>query len=82
MSGFIDIVCNFHTPETYADRQKLNATTDDSFRQQTRTAPEVFRGLPLEDYLKKMDEAGIERSLLVAARTGDLNVSRLLSPAL
>ena len=74
MSGFIDIVCNFHTPEAYQDRQKLDAGTDVSFRRQTRTASEVIEGVPLADYLKKMDEAGIERSLLVAARTGDLNI--------
>lgn len=74
MTGFIDIVCNLHTPETYQDRQNLGAGVDESFRRQTRTADDVIRGVPLADYLEKMDRAGIERSFLVAARCGDLNV--------
>jgi predicted TIM-barrel fold metal-dependent hydrolase len=74
MSGFIDIVCNLHTPEIYDDKQQKGGGVDDSFRAQTRVASEVVRGMPIEAYLKKMDEAGIERSLLVAARMGDMMV--------
>lgn len=74
MSGYIDIVCNLHTPEVYQDRQNHEANTDVRFRRQTRASEDIISGIPLAAYLKKMDDAGIERSLLVAARTGDLNV--------
>jgi hypothetical protein len=30
--------------------------------------------MPVSTYLRKMDRAGIERSLLIAVRAGDLNV--------
>ena len=37
--------------------------------------PEAARdGVSIEDYLRKMDRAGIERSLLIAVRAGDLAV--------
>ena len=42
---------------------------------QGRVAGPERRGTTLEDYIAKMDRAGIERSLLVAARCGDLRVS-------
>jgi predicted TIM-barrel fold metal-dependent hydrolase len=73
MSGFIDIVVNMHTPEVYQDRAAKGGNVDESFRRQTRS-DKVIQGVSIEDYLKKMDEAGIERSLLIATRNGDLNV--------
>lgn len=73
MAGFIDIVVNMHTPEIYEERQRLGVGVDDSFRAQTRSES-IIKGILIEDYLTKMDAAGIERSLLVAARCGDLNV--------
>ena len=73
MGGFIDIVVNMHTPDVYQDRAAKGGNVDESFRRQTRSDA-VIKGVTIEDYLKKMDEAGIERSLLIATRNGDLNV--------
>jgi predicted TIM-barrel fold metal-dependent hydrolase len=73
MSGFIDIVVNMHTPDVYQDRAEKGGNVDESFRRQTKS-DKVIQGVSIEDYLKKMDEAGIERSLLIATRNGDLNV--------
>lgn len=73
MAGFIDIVVNLHTPEVYEARERQGNGVSDSFRLQTRSG-NVIKGLPIESYIAKMDEAGIERSLLVACRSGDLNV--------
>lgn len=71
MSGSVDIVCNLFTPDTVANGQ---TGLDDEFKAQVRM-PECMRnGVEIEDYLKKMDKAGIERSLLIAVRCGDLNV--------
>jgi hypothetical protein len=36
--------------------------------------PKMRPGVSVGDYLKRMDRAGIERSLLIAVRAGDLNV--------
>ena len=71
MTGFIDIVCNIYTPEAVA-----NGWTglDDDFKRQVRMPPHMFGGVTTDDYLRKMDRAGIERSLLIAVRAGDLNV--------
>ena len=71
MSGTIDIVCNIYTPEAVA-----NGWTglDDDFKRQVRMPPEMFGGVSTADYLRKMDRAGIERSLLIAVRAGDLRV--------
>jgi predicted TIM-barrel fold metal-dependent hydrolase len=73
MAGFIDIVVNMHTPEVYQDREKKGSGVDDAFRNKTRSGG-VIQGVSIEDYLKKMDAAGIERSLLIATRNGDLNI--------
>jgi len=73
MPGYIDIVVNMHTPEVYEARQLLGSGTDDNFRAQTRSSS-VIKGMSIEDYLLKMDDAGIERSLLIAVRSGDLNI--------
>ena len=69
--GYIDIVCNIYTPEAVE-----NGWTglDDNFKAQVRMPPEMWNGVTTEDYLRKMDRAGIERSLLIAVRAGDLNV--------
>ena len=69
--GYIDIVCNIYTPEAVA-----NGWTglDDDFKRQVRMPAEMFNGVSIEDYLRKMDRAGIERSLLIAVRAGDLRV--------
>lgn len=71
MSGSIDIVCNLFTPDTVANGQ---TGLDDEFKAQVRMPEYMRNGVEIEDYLKKMDKAGIERSLLIAVRCGDLNV--------
>lgn len=71
MSGYIDIVCNLYTPEMV---QQQRTGIDETFKQQVRM-PEAMRpGVSIDDYLRRMDAAGIERSLLIAVRAGDLNV--------
>lgn len=71
MTGYIDIVCNVFTPEAVAEgRTGLDAT----FKEQVRMDPALRPGIAIEDYLRKMDEAGIERSLMIAVRAGDLRV--------
>lgn len=72
MSGFIDIVCNLYTPEVLRDHRVDQSS---SFKDQVRMAPQMRDGVSIEDYLRKMDRAGIERSLLIAARCGDLRVA-------
>src|ERR1700733_6229634 len=70
-AGAIDIVCNVTTPVDAKDRQ---IGMDQHFMDKVRMSPEVGNGLPLEQYVEKMDRAGIERSLLIAVRAGDLRV--------
>ena len=71
MTGFIDIVCNVFTPEAV---QQGQTGLDEAFKEQVRMDPALRPGIAIEDYLRKMDEAGIERSLLIAVRAGDLRV--------
>ena len=67
----IDIVCNLFTEREV----RLGQTgLDDTFKTQIRMPPEYRGGVSIEDYLAKMDRAGIARSLLIAVRAGDLNV--------
>lgn len=70
-NGFIDIVCNVFTPEAV---QQGRTGIDEIFKKQVRMPPEMRGGVSIPDYLKKMDRAGIERSLLIAVRAGDLQV--------
>ncbi|MCH8110795.1 MAG: amidohydrolase [Proteobacteria bacterium] len=71
MAGAIDIVCNLFTPREV----KLGQTgIDESFKAQVRMDPEMRKGVTISRYLKKMDKAGIERSLLIAVRAGDMNI--------
>jgi len=69
--GIIDPVVNVFTPESF-DRGEIG--TDDNFRSKVGVKPEYRRGVPITEYLKKMDRAGIERSFLIANRNGDLRV--------
>lgn len=71
MSGYIDIVCNLFDPTAVRLQQ---TGLDEDFKRQVRMDPKIRGGVPIRDYLKKMDRAGIERSLLAAVRCGDLNV--------
>jgi uncharacterized protein len=71
MTGSIDIVCNLFDPETVRRGQ---SGLDNGFKRQIRLDRRHWRGMPMSQYLRKMDRAGIERSLLIATRAGDLNV--------
>ena len=71
MSGIIDIVCNLYTPEEVANGQ---TGLDEDFKVQVRMPEDMRGGVTIERYLGKMDRAGIERSLLIAVRAGDINV--------
>ena len=71
MAGAIDIVCNLFTPEVVASGQ---TGLDDEFKAQIRMPAEMRAGVSIDTYLEKMDRAGIERSLLIAVRAGDINI--------
>lgn len=71
MSGIIDIVVNLHTPQEV----ELGQTgLDEEFKKQVRMPEKMRSGVTIPDYIKKMDQAGIERSLLIAVRAGDIRV--------
>ena len=71
MGGAIDIVCNLYTPrEVRLGQTGIDAT----FKKQVRMSAKMRKGITISDYLKRMDRAGIEHSLLIAVRAGDLNV--------
>ena len=68
MSGAIDIVCNLFTPLEVANGQ---TGFDADFMAKVRM-PEAWRGgVSVDDYLRMMDAAGVEHSLLIAVRAGD-----------
>ena len=69
--GTIDIVCNIFTPEAV---RKGWTGLDENFKKQVRMDPALRPGISIRNYLRKMDAAGIERSLLIAVRCGDLRV--------
>ncbi len=67
----IDIVVNLFTEEEV----RLGRTgIDEAFKAQVRMPEEMRGGVSIADYLGKMDRAGIQRSLLIAVRAGDLAV--------
>lgn len=70
--GAIDIVTNFYTPQVIAEKR---VPTDENFRDQVRMEHSHRRGLTPEEYIEKMDRAGIERSFLIATRCGDRRMS-------
>lgn len=71
MNQIIDIVCNLYTPRTVKEGR---TGLDEEFKAQVRMPEKLRPGVEIEDYLKMMDRAGVERSLLVAVRAGDLRV--------
>lgn len=71
MNQIIDIVCNLYTPRTVKEGR---TGLDEEFKAQVRMPEHLRPGVEIDDYLKMMDRAGIERSLLVAVRAGDLRV--------
>lgn len=72
MSGHIDIVCNLYDPVAVRNGQ---TGIDEGFKKQVRMDRRLWGGVPVREYLRKMDRAGIERSLLIAVRAGDLKVA-------
>ncbi len=69
--GAIDIVCNLFTEQ---EVQLGQTGIDDTFMAQLRFSEDIRHGVSIEKYLEKMDRAGIERSLLIAVRAGDMRV--------
>lgn len=72
MAGYIDIVCNLYDPQAVRQGQ---TGLDQQFKRQVRMERRLWGGVPVSDYLRRMDRAGIERSLLIAVRAGDPNVA-------
>jgi predicted TIM-barrel fold metal-dependent hydrolase len=71
MNCAIDIVVNLFTEQEI----RLGQTgIDDDFMIQVRIPEAMRRGVSIGEYLAKMERAGIERSLLIAVRAGDLRV--------
>ena len=64
----IDIVVNLWTPEANALRPRRDAFYKDKMKVRSATAD----GVTLDEMLRRMDAAGIERGLLVATRAGRL----------
>jgi predicted TIM-barrel fold metal-dependent hydrolase len=71
MHNAIDIVVNLFTPQ---EVQAGQTGFDANFSSQVRMPEHMKTGVSIEDYLRKMDAAGIERSLLIAVRAGDLRM--------
>jgi predicted TIM-barrel fold metal-dependent hydrolase len=71
MPGHIDIVVNLYTPEVL---RQGRTGQDRHFKDQVRMPATMRNGVTVGNYLQKMDRAGIERSLLIAVRAGDLRV--------
>jgi predicted TIM-barrel fold metal-dependent hydrolase len=69
MSKYIDIVVNLFSPDAVSNGQ---TGFDKNFMDQVRMPESMRGGVDIDDYLKIMDEAEIERSLLIAVRAGDL----------
>ena len=67
----IDIVVNLFTEEEV----RLGQTgLGETFKAQIRMPEDMRGGVSIENYLGRMDRAGIARSLLIAVRAGDLMV--------
>ena len=69
--GAIDIVCNAFTPEAVNEGWM---SVDPEFRKKVRVKDEYRDGVTPEDYISMMDRCGIERSLLIAQRSGDMRI--------
>ena len=68
MGGVIDIVVNLFGPDEIAAGQ---TGLDAAFMEQVRMSAAMRKGVGMDDYLRMMDDAGVEHSLLVAVRAGD-----------
>ena len=70
--GAIDIVTNLYTPRIIAEKR---VPTDERFRDQVRIEGDHRGGITVEQYIEKMDRAGIERSFFIGVRCGDRRMS-------
>ncbi len=68
MAGYIDIVVNQFGPDEVAAGQ---TGFDAAFMAQVRMPDAMRGGVGIDDYLRMMDAAGVEHSLLIAVRAGD-----------
>lgn len=68
VAGTIDIVVNLFGPDEVAAGQ---TGFDANFMAQVRMPDAMRGGVGRDDYLRMMDAAGIEHSLLIAVRAGD-----------
>ncbi len=62
----IDAVVNLWTPQALAGRPEREGF----YTGKMRVDPETFAGITLEQTIARMDSAGIERALLIAAKVG------------
>ncbi len=69
--GSIDIIANLFTAQEIAKNQ---VGIDQDFMAQIRMPPAMRKGVSITQYIAKMDRAGIDRSLIVAVRAGDMRV--------
>ena len=69
--GSIDIIVNLFTAQEIAKNQ---VGIDQDFMAQIRMPPAMRKGVSIPQYIAKMDRAGIDRSLLVAVRAGDMRM--------
>ena len=69
--GAIDIVCNLFTPREVSEGR---TGVDEHFLEKIRFPDQMRKGVTIEDYLRKMDAGGVERSLLIGVRAGDLRM--------
>jgi predicted TIM-barrel fold metal-dependent hydrolase len=65
MPGAIDIVSNFYTPEILATRPPREFLSE-----KIGVADEILTGLSLEQYLERMDRAGIDMVFFTASKSG------------
>lgn len=69
--GAIDIVVNLKTPKVVDSGQ---SPTDEFFQNQIRQPEAHRRGVSMDEYIAMKDEAGVDHSLLIAARCGDMRI--------
>ncbi|MEO6113874.1 MAG: hypothetical protein ABIP07_05455, partial [Sphingomicrobium sp.] len=67
MAGAIDIVVNLFGPDEIAGGR---TGFDSRFMDQVRMPADVRAGVGADDYVRLMDEAGVDHSLLIAVRAG------------
>ena len=73
MTGAIDIVVNLFGPEELAAGQ---TGFDAAFMDQVRMPLAMRQGVGPDEYVRLMDEAGVDHSLLIAVRAGDRDWKR------